>query len=106
MGISGGVVLKYKGVQLSFQDSYTHLGVVVLHSTRGMVAADALALSRDRAVKALLSACSQQCLHQFDTKCRLLDALVEPVLSYASHVWGPELFASQRLKEPPYDSAA
>jgi hypothetical protein len=25
-------------------------------------------------------------------KCRLFDILVEPVMSYASHVWGPELF--------------
>jgi hypothetical protein len=71
---------------------------VVLHATRGMVvAADALAVSGDRAMRALQSACRQQHITQFDMKCRLFDALVEPVLSYASHVWGPELFSGGKL---------
>jgi hypothetical protein len=106
MGITRGVVLTYKGAQLPFQDTYKHLGLV-LHCTRGMVvAADALAVSGDRAVKALQSACRQQHITQFDMKCRLFDALVEPVLSYASHVWGPELFAGDRLQNAPYGSEA
>ena len=93
-GLPRGALLRYKGVDLPFQDTYKHLGVV-LHATRGMVvAADALAKSGDRAMRALQSACRQQHITQFDMKCRLFDALVEPVLSYASHVWGPELFSS------------
>ena len=31
-------------------------------------------------------------LSQLDIRCRLFDVLVEPVLSYASHVWGPNEF--------------
>jgi hypothetical protein len=39
-------------------------------------------------------------------KCRLFDALVEPVLSYASHVWGPELFSAGKLAAASMPSSA
>jgi hypothetical protein len=41
---------------------------------------------------ALLPLLRQCHLSQFDMRCRLFDTLVEPVLSYGSHVWGPDMF--------------
>jgi hypothetical protein len=46
-------------------------------------------------MNAVLGRCRQQSITQFDLKCRIFDTLVEPVMSYGSQVWGPEVFASQ-----------
>ena len=53
----------------------------------------------------MLTRCRRACLTQFDIKCRMFDILVEPVLSYASHIWGPAKFA-RGLHRKPYDTQA
>jgi hypothetical protein len=73
---------------------------VASHSTRGMVvAADALAVSAVQGVKALIGACRQQCIRMIQHEVSPGRCLVEPVLLYVSHVWGPELFAGWRLHD-------
>lgn len=84
---------------------YVYLGVRV-HATRGLLgASDALAVAGSKAMHAMLSRCRRACLTQFDIKCRMFDILVEPVLSYASHIWGPAMFA-KRLQSTPYNTQA
>lgn len=81
----------YAGQPLSIQSSYTYLGAV-LHETKGLQpAVDALAASGLKAMHTLLGRFRKQRITQYDMKCRMFDIMVEPVMSYASHVWGPEL---------------
>jgi sorting nexin-29 len=85
--------LCYAGKPLDFKDKYKHLGLFH-HATKGVhVAANALAASADKALKALHARCRVLHITQFAFKCRLFDTLVEPILSYGSHVWGPMLIA-------------
>ena len=73
-----------------------------MHETRGLAgAADALAASGSKAMHAVLTRCRRANLTQFDIKTRMFDVLVEPVLSYASHIWGPLSFG-KRLRASPY----
>jgi hypothetical protein len=51
---------------------------------------------------ALLTRCRKANLTQFDIKSRMFDVLVEPVLSYASHIWGPLSF--NKLRAAPYST--
>jgi hypothetical protein len=75
------------------QDAYTYLGVRV-HATRGLRDAPAaLASSGGRAMHAMMGRLRGSSLTQFNIRTRMFDVLVEPVVSYASHVWGPNLFA-------------
>jgi hypothetical protein len=98
MQVPRGLTLRYKGQVVQIQPRYTYLGVV-FHQTMGWrQAANKLAGSGTRAMHALLSRLRAQHITQYDMKCRLFDALVEPVLSYGSHVWGPEVFCEQLFK--------
>lgn len=98
MRVPRGLTLRYKSQVVQIQPRYTYLGVV-FHQTMGWrQAANKLASSGTRAMHALLSRLRAQHITQFDMKCRLFDALVEPVLSYASHVWGPEVFCGRLFK--------
>jgi hypothetical protein len=45
-------------------------------------------------MQVILGRCRQQCITQFDMKCRIFDRLVEPVMSYGSQIWGPAIFDS------------
>jgi hypothetical protein len=81
----------YASQPLSIQSQYTYLGVV-LHETKGLQpAVDALAASGLKAMHVLLGRFRKRRITQYDMKCRMFDIMVEPVMSYASHVWGPEL---------------
>jgi hypothetical protein len=40
---------------------------------------------------ALLGRFCQERITQYNMKCRMFDIMVEPVMSYACHVWGPKL---------------
>lgn len=103
--VSRGFRLTYKGREVTRQPSYVYLGVV-LHETRGLAgASDALAASGNKAMHAVLSRCRRAHLTQFDIKGRMFDLLVEPVLSYASHVWGPGCF-HKLLKQKPFGTKA
>jgi hypothetical protein len=74
------------------QDSYVYLGVL-LHATQGLARAPAvLANAGRRALQAMLGQLRRAHLSQFDIRCRMFDILVEPVLSYGCHVWGPAAF--------------
>jgi hypothetical protein len=87
-----GLVLQYKGQEVPRVQCYDYLGVR-FHETRGtLCAAEQLAASGERAMHAMLRACRVQHITQFDIKCRVFDIKVESVMSYAAHVWGPELF--------------
>jgi exonuclease III len=93
--IPSDVVLTYRGDVVPFKECYQCLGVV-LHATKKMhVAATALAASGSRAMHAVLGRCRQQNITQFDFKCRIFDVLVEPIMSYACQVWGPDVFVSK-----------
>jgi sorting nexin-29 len=105
MKVPAGFRLVYRGREIARQSEYVYLGVRV-HETRGLLgASDALAVSGSKAMHAMLTRCRRSCLTQFDIKCRMFDILVEPVLSYASHIWGPAIFA-KRLQNTPYDTQA
>jgi hypothetical protein len=100
-----GFRLVYGGREVTRQQAYTYLGVV-LHETRGMADAPAaLAASGTRAMHALLTHARRAGVTQFDMKSRLFDALVEPALSYACQVWGPFVFG-RALGSKPFDSKA
>jgi len=87
--------------EVALQKQYTYLGVL-LHETRGLAgAADALTASGSKAMHAMLARCRRANLTQFDIKTRMFDVLVEPVLSYASHIWGPLSFG-KRLRANSY----
>lgn len=95
-----GFRLVYRGREIALQHEYVYLGVR-LHETRGLAgASDALAVSGSKAMHALLARCRRNHLTQFDIKCRMFDVLVEPVLSYASHIWGPQLFVKHLSSRP------
>ena len=99
-------VFMFRGEVVPFRDSYDYLGLLV-HGTRGLLGAvDALAASGNMAMHALQSRCRQQRLTQFDIKCRLFDALIEPILSYGAHVWGPDLFGCTSFRMKPCDNSA
>jgi hypothetical protein len=75
---------------------------VACHKKNMHVAAEALAASGSRAMHAVLGRCRQQCITQFDFKCRIFDVLVEPIMSYGCQVWGPEVFVSTVASTKPY----
>jgi sorting nexin-29 len=100
MPAPSGLQLLYRGHPVAVQREYTYLGVR-LHDTRGLAyASDALAASGSKAMHALLTRCRRSNLTQFDIKGRMFDVLVEPVLSYASHIWGPMAFKKHLLRNP------
>lgn len=95
----------YRGCEVAVQHEYIYLGVR-LHDTRGLAgASDALAASGSKAMHAVLTRCRRADLTQFDIKTRMFDALVEPVVSYASHIWGPLIFA-KKLHSGPFNTQA
>lgn len=99
-------VFTFRGQVVPLRNNYAYLGLVV-HATKGMVGAlDALAAAGNRAMQTLQSRCRQQRLTQFDLKCRLFDALVEPILSYGSHVWGPDIFGCANFRAKPCHNSA
>lgn len=105
MPVPRGFRLVYRGCEVARQTEYVYLGVR-LHETRGLAgAADALAVSGSKAMHALLARCRRSHLTQFDIKCRMFDVLVEPVLSYASHIWGPQVFVTH-LRDRPFSTQA
>lgn len=98
--VPSGFRLLYRGQEVTIQDEYTYLGVRV-HATKGLRgAADALAASGFKAMHALLTQCRRANLTQVDIKTRMFDVLVEPVLSYASHIWGPQHFLKHLWAQP------
>jgi hypothetical protein len=65
-----------------------------MHATKGLSGAPAsLVASGRRALHAMMGKMRSSHITQLDMRCRMFDVLVEPVLSYASHVWGPSVFA-------------
>jgi hypothetical protein len=58
----------------------------------------ALAASGSNAMHAVLSCFRKQRITQYDMKCRMFDILIEPVMSYASHMSGPELLSRDLFK--------
>jgi hypothetical protein len=45
-------------------------------------------------------------LTQFDIKCRIFYALVEPVMSYGCQIWGAYMLATSQARQRPWDNAA
>ena len=103
--VPAGFRLLFRGQEVTVQMEYTYLGVRA-HATRGFAgAADALAASGCKAMHALLTQCRRSNLTQVDIKTRMFDVLVEPVISYASHIWGPQQF-HKHLTTNPFDFKA
>jgi hypothetical protein len=89
------------GQQVAVAESYCYLGLV-FHATRPLHSAESLApraAKGMRAANALLGKCRSAGIQQTAFKCRLFDVLVEPVLSYGCHVWGPDL-CLQHIGDP------
>ena len=100
-----GLSLTYMGRAVPIVDSYKYLGII-FSATKGLVpGADALTASASRAMHVVLRRLRHLRITQLDLKCRLFDTMVESILSYGSHVWGPELFAS-KLRNSPLDTGA
>jgi hypothetical protein len=91
--VLAGARLSYRGRDVSFRESFRYLGVLFSAKAGLIPAAESLAESGRKAMFALLPLLRRCHLSQFDMRCRLFDILVEPVLSYGSHVWGPDMFA-------------
>lgn len=90
--VPAGAKLSYRGVDVRFREEFRYLGVL-FSANKGLApAADLLADSGRKALFALLPLLRQCHISQFDMRCRMFDVLVEPVMSYASHVWGPDMF--------------
>jgi hypothetical protein len=70
-------------------DSYCDLGLVCTPAQGYNAGATALAVAGRRAMHSVLSMCKRGSITQPAFKMRLFDAVVEPVLSYGSQVWGP-----------------
>jgi hypothetical protein len=70
-------------------DSYCDLGLVCTPAQGYAAGASALAVAGRRAMHSVLGMCKRGHITQPAFKLRLFDAVVEPVLSYGSHVWGP-----------------
>lgn len=95
-----GLNITYMGRAVPIVDNYKYLGVV-FSATRNLVpAADALAASASRAMHDVLRRLRHMRITQLDLKCRLFDTMVESIMSYGSHVWGPELFAPKLTRNP------
>jgi hypothetical protein len=104
--VVGTVHLTYKGVALPVKDEHVYLGVL-MHATKGHTPAlSALAAAGSQAKHSVLCACRQRYLTQFDIKCRVFDALVEPVMSYACQIWGPYMLAPAAMRQTPWVNAA
>jgi sorting nexin-29 len=98
--VPSGFRLLFRGAEVPVQTEYMYLGVRV-HATKGLAgASDALAASGSKAMHALLTQCRRANLTQTDIKTRMFDVLVEPVLSYASHIWGPQHFLKRLAAGP------
>jgi hypothetical protein len=96
----------YKDHIVPFVESYIYLGIK-FHETEGLVvAANALADSGRKAMFAVLTQLKRQYITQFEFKCRMFDILVEPIMSYGSHVWGPDLFHDCLFSSQPTGSKA
>lgn len=82
-------VLTYRGQPLHFKDSCTYLGLQ-LHATKGFgTARDQLASEGRKALFGLLHLLRHHHITQGDLRMRMFEILVEPVLSYGAHIWGP-----------------
>ena len=87
-------ILSYQGHPLAFVDSCRYLGLL-LHATKGFTAAsDDLALKGRKAMLGLLPLLKLHHITQPDLRLRLFDILVEPVLSFGAHIWGPSMCSS------------
>lgn len=85
--------LRFRDQVVPWQDQYKYLGAW-FHAFKDMSKAMiSLAEGGHRAMHALLGRCRETCLTQFAFKCRLFDTLVQPLMSYGAHIWGPEVVA-------------
>lgn len=89
------------GGVLAMVDELKYMGVH-LHAQRGMFAGHApvAAKAAYKASFAMTAKNRARGLRQPAFLCQLFGTLVEPVLSYACQVWGPEGFAGRQLDQP------
>lgn len=68
-------------------DEFKYLGIV-FHGTRGLACTiEQLCASARKALFALHARCHELHIHDPRLKCKLFDALVQPILTYACEVW-------------------
>jgi hypothetical protein len=85
--------LLHRGQPLQCVESCRYLGVT-LHATKGFAtASDELALQGRKAMFALFPLLRLHHITQCDMRMRMFDIMVEPVVSYGAHIWGPALCA-------------
>lgn len=93
---------RYAGAEVPVSPSFKYLGIE-LHSTRGVRAATArLRASGLRAIWGMHSRCKSHGIEDFSLRTRLFRTLAEPILTYGSEVWGPDLVPDMEsaLKQP------
>jgi hypothetical protein len=83
------------GQDIAIREEAKFLGCV-FHQAKGcLVAPEALALKGRKATHAMIVLMRKHHINQSAFLCRMFDQLVEPVLSYGCHVWGPDIFHTQ-----------
>jgi hypothetical protein len=83
--------LLYRGQPLQFVESCRYLGVT-LHATKGLgTASDELAAKGRKALYGLFPLLRLHHITQCDMRMRMFDIMIEPIISYGAHIWGPAL---------------
>lgn len=79
--------LVFEGEEIARVDAFKYLGLY-FHETRGLSCGiEQLTASARKALFAMLASCRRLHIHDPRLRCKLFDALVRPVLSYACELW-------------------
>ena len=77
----------FEGQPIDRVDEFKYLGIC-FHGTQGLTCAiEQLCASARRALFAMYGRCHELHIHDPRLKCKLFDALVQPILTYACEVW-------------------
>jgi len=86
---------KLNGQAIAIKEEAKFLGCTFHQSKGCLVAPEALAIKGRKATHAMLVLMRKHHINQSAFLCRMFDQIVEPVLSYGCHVWGPDIFHKQ-----------
>jgi len=82
-------------------EEFRYLVVVVFHATKGVsVCCNSLTIAGRRAMWEMMNRFAESRLQSVSMQVQLFGALVAPILSYCSEVWGPALLYKGVLAGP------